>query len=96
MSIKKIVLFLTVSLFFGLMGFYFYQVEELTKLGYQAGQYQAKIDEISSQNLKLSQAKSSLLSLAEVEKRALALNLVRVGEIKYITPASTHLAQSNR
>ncbi len=93
---KKIILILMAFLVLFLLGFYFYQVQDLVKNSYLFSSYQARLSQTQSQNLSFNQQAVETASLSKIEEQAIALNFVKNDKIKYIPLSNDYLVRLGR
>ncbi len=79
-----------------LLGFYFYQVQDLVKNSYLFSSYQARLSQTQSQNLSFNQQAVETASLSKIEEQAIALNFVKNDKIKYIPLSNDYLVRLGR
>lgn len=93
---QKTILVLMACLVLALLGFYFYQLQDLVKNGYLFSSYQTRLSQTQSQNLSFNQQAVETASLAKVEEQALALNFVKNDNIKYVPLSNDYLVRLGR
>ena len=93
---QKIILILMACLVLALLGFYFYQVQDLVKNGYLFSDYQKRLSQTQSQNLSFNQQAEETASLNKVEEQVIALNFVKNDDIKYIPLSNDYLVRVGR
>jgi|GEM_PF-2571920 len=91
---KKIIYILIISIV-GVLGFYVFQIGDLTSKSYELDNVRADIEEFSKQRVVFENEVINLDSLSRVEEKILAANFVKVNKIKYIPLTEEFLAKND-
>jgi cell division protein FtsB len=92
MTFKKFIL-LTTSLSFLLLCFYVFQIQVVMGNDYKVEGYENDITELSKNNSFLEVKVNEFDSLETIENKIKNLQLVKVGEVKYILISKDYLAR---
>lgn len=79
-------------LIFGLLVFYIFQINEMTKISYLLSNYEKKVNKLTEENKNLEINFSRINSLENLESLAKNLNFEKVKKIHYIQVRETTVA----
>lgn len=91
----KIILSIVILLFLFLLGFYLFQMGELTENSYLLTLYQKELKGLEEQNLAFQEKAVKVASLQQIEEKIKTLGFVEVSEVKYIPLPSDYLITKN-
>ena len=77
------------------MGFYIFQIGEITKSTFLNKSYQQEIEGIQAENLGLEAKTINVASFSKIEAKSEELNFVKVSDIKYIPITSDYLVKKD-
>jgi len=94
-NVLKIFSKLNLFLILFLLGFYIFQIGEITKSTFLNKSYQQEIEGIQAENLGLEAKTINVASFSKIEAKSEELNFVKVSDIKYIPITSDYLVKKD-